>query len=384
VSARRPPRVLQVIDSLFPGGAERLIPVLVGQLAASGEAIPIVRVGGSGDRSDPELERAIREYSPDFAYLGAHRLYDPRLTLRIGQVIRRKAIDVVHSHLNLSNATSRVAATVFRVPHVSTIQLPPDAAAEDAPRRAWPDGLSARLSTRVVGVSPHTAQAYASKYGFPESRLRVIVNTAAPRPTSPGFDRRRKRAELLGSPDARLILCAARLEERKGIADLIRAAGILRGQVANLKVWVAGKGQHEDRFAALIRDEGLEDTVRLLGFRQDMGDLLASADVFCLPSYIEGLPLSVLEAMQAGTPCVATDVGGTTFVVRDGDTGLLAPPRDPAGLAAALRRMLTDQDLARALSAHARDMVRREFTPEKMASDYAALYREVIAGGRRA
>jgi glycosyltransferase involved in cell wall biosynthesis len=147
---------------------------------------------------------------------------------------------------------------------------------------------------------------------------------------------------------------------------------------------VAGKGPEEERLAQLARGGGMEDFVHLVGFRDDMGDLLAGADAYCLPSYIEGLPVSVLEAMWAGTPCVATRVGGTTFVVRDGETGLLAPPREPAALAAALERVLTEPELAPRLSARALDMVRSEFTPEKMSADYAALYREVVAGGRSA
>jgi glycosyltransferase involved in cell wall biosynthesis len=379
----RPLRVLQVIDSLWPGGAERLMPVLVGGLAASGEATSIVRVAGAGERSDPALERAVREPAADFAYLGVQRLYDPRFVRKIGQVARRHGVDVIHSHLNLSNVTSRVAAAALGLPHVATIHLPPDEHSEDAGRRVWADGLTARLSTRIVGVSPDTAQGYGERFGVPASRLRVIPNGTAPRPASPGFDPARLRAELLGDPDARFVLCAARLEERKGVADLVAAAAILRRTVPDAHVVIAGKGPEEERLAGLAREAGAEAVVHLVGFRDDMGDLLAAADAYCLPSYIEGLPVSVLEAMWAGTPCVATRVGGTTFVVRDGETGLLAPPRDPAALAAALARVLTEPGLAETLVTRALAMVRAEFTPEKMSADYAQLYREVVAGGRR-
>jgi glycosyltransferase involved in cell wall biosynthesis len=188
----------------------------------------------------------------------------------------------------------------------------------------------------------------------------------------------------VGAVHAPIVLCAARLEERKGIADLIRAASLLQDHVPGVQVVIAGKGPDEDRLRGLIAAEGSSAFVHLIGFRDDVGDLFASADVLCLPSYIEGLPVSLLEAMHAGLVCVATGVGGTPFVVRDGETGLLVRPADPAGLAAALARVLTDETLRDGLASAARSMVRREFTPQTMASGYAALYREVMSAGRRA
>ena len=384
MSSVRPPRVLQVIDSLWPGGAERLMPVLVGELHRSGEAVPIVRVVGDGDNADPVLERTVREASQDFAFTGRHKLYDPALVRKLGTVIRRHRIDVVHSHLNISNVSTRIASALLGVPHVATVHLPPDQESEDASRRVWADGLTARLSTRVVGVSPHTAEGYAARFRIPSSRVRVIPNGTAPRPVSVHFDRDATRRELVGAVEAPIVLCAARLEERKGIADLIRAASLLRERVPGVHVVVAGKGPDEDRLRRLIAAEGSGSFVHLIGFRDDVGDLFASADVLCLPSYIEGLPVSLLEAMHAGLVCVATDVGGTPFVVRDGETGLLVRPADPAGLAAALARVLTDETLRDRLARAARSMVQREFTPQTMASGYAALYREVMSGGRRA
>jgi glycosyltransferase involved in cell wall biosynthesis len=359
------------------------MPVLLDGLARSGEAVPIVRSGAAGDRSDPALERAVREPAADFAYLGAQRLYDPRFVQAVAQVARRHGVDVIHSHLNLSNVASRAAAAVLGLPHVATIHLPPDEHSEDARRRVWADGLTARLSTRIVGVSPNTAESYAERFRVPSSRVRVIPNGTSPRPVSPDFDPSRLRQELLGDPQARFVLCAARLEERKGIADLVVAADILRRRVPDAHVVVAGKGPEAQRLKRMARDGDMERFVHFVGFRDDMGDLLASADAYCLPSYIEGLPVSVLEAMWAGTPCVARRAGGTTFVVRDGETGLLVSSREPAAIAAALERVLSEPELAQGLSARALAMVRSEFTAEKMSADYAGLYREVVAGGRR-
>lgn len=377
-------RVLQVIDSLFPGGAERLIPVLLNEFAKAGEVDSVVRVLGSGDNADPTLERQIRASGADFGFTGSKSLYDPELVRSIVRTVRRHRIDVVHSHLSLANVGSRLACAILRIPHVSTVHSPPDKHHEDAARRVWADGLTARLSTRVVGVSPHTATLYARQFRVPARQMRVILNGTAPRPTSPGFDRARKRRELLGRDgDARIVLAAGRLEERKGFAVLMEAAAGLSRRVDDLKVLIAGKGPDEPRLRALVEELGVHGTVELIGFRDDIGDLLASVEVVCLPSYIEGLPVSLLESMHAGTPCVATAVGGTTAVIRDEVTGLLVPAGDAARLESALERVLTDRALADRLSAQAREEVLRSFTPDAMAGAYASLYREVIASGRR-
>ena len=358
--------------------------MLVAGLTNSSAATSIVRVRGHGHGADPGLLRALRESAHDFAFVGAEALQDPRLVHRLGAAARRHGVDVIHSHLNMANASSRLAGAVVRVPHISTIHAEPTSASEDTARRIWADGLTARLSTRIVGVSPQTAELYARKFRVRHDRVLAIPNGAAPRRPAPGFDRARKRAELVGSlgDEARIVLCAARLDEAKGIGDLIRAAGSLRHRVPALRVLIAGQGPHEQRFRQGIADAGLDGVVRLLGHRDDMGDLLASADVFCLPSHSEGLPTTVLEAMHAGVPCVATAVGGTPFLVRDGETGLLTPAADPERLTSALAGILTDGASAARMAQAASAMVMRSFTPAAMTAAYAALYRELATAGR--
>ena len=114
------------------------------------------------------------------------------------------------------------------------------------------------------------------------------------------------------------------------------------------------------------------------GFRDDVPDLLETLDVVALPSWTEGLPIVLLEAMAHGRPVVATPVGGTPELVTDGETGLLVPPRDPEALAAALRRVLDDPDLARRLGTAARARVAERFTAAEQARRTLAIYDDVV------
>jgi glycosyltransferase involved in cell wall biosynthesis len=169
----------------------------------------------------------------------------------------------------------------------------------------------------------------------------------------------------------------ARLEAEKGIDDLLAAAELLRATWTGLRVVIAGGGAEEQRFRDRIHDDRLGDTVSLLGPRTDVGHLLAVADAFCLPSRYEGLPVSLLEALQAGLPCVVTAVGGIPGLVRNGGTALIVPPRQPPYLAAALERLFSDPQFAARLGEAGRVLVRDTCSLPAVVAQYADLYDEL-------
>ena len=129
----------------------------------------------------------------------------------------------------------------------------------------------------------------------------------------------------------------------------------------------------------LAAELGLRDAARLLGTRADVPELLATAHCVLLASDYEGCPLSVLEAMAAGVPVVATAVGGIPEIVADGETGLLTPRGDAQALARALETVLADRDLATRLGAEGRARARRELDRERMGAEVVALYDELLA-----
>jgi glycosyltransferase involved in cell wall biosynthesis len=375
-----PPRVLHVIDSLSSGGAERYFATILAELTRSGRVESVVRAGGDG-RANPALVEQVREHAADFAFIGARGLWDPELMRAQGRAARRFDIDLIHAHLALSMASSRMVSALLRIPHVATVHLAPFPRVEENLRQTLADGLTARMSARIVGVSPQTVDAYGRAFLVPPARRRVILTVPQVRALPEGFDRRAARAALVDREDARIVLTVCRLEERKGLAELVAAAARLRERLPALRVLIAGTGPFEGRVRELVADQGLEEHVQLLGYREDVGTLLAAADAFCLPSHLEGLPVSILEAMQAGTPCVATAVGGTPHIVRDGETGLLTAAHDPDGLADALARILGDAALVARVTAAASRLVHDHCRPEVVAAQHADLYEEVL--GRR-
>lgn len=376
------PVVLHAIDSLRTGGAEMLLTALVGELAKSARAHNIVVVTTSG-QADHGLLEALRRDAEAVILLDGRKLYDPRLLRGILRAIRGFGVDVVQSHLCVANVNSRLAAALSGRPHVATLHTPPGAAREDSRARAMADAHTARLSTVLVCPSRVVSDAYIDAYPIPPSRFRVIPN--GPRPTTPsdGLEPARLRYELAGSEHCRLIACVSRLQSEKGIDELIEASAVLRSTLPDAVVVVAGGGPELDRLREKAAASGAGGAIRLLGPRSDVGDVLAVADAFCLPSRHEGLPMSLLEAMSTGLPCVATAVGGVPDLVADGVSGLLVPPLDPASLADALARVLSDPPLATSLGREAKRMVEHSYSLEIAAARYADIYDEVAVAGRR-
>jgi len=193
----------------------------------------------------------------------------------------------------------------------------------------------------------------------------------------------RRRADTrraLGLADgARAILTVARFAPQKGHAVLLQAATeVLRRRPEAVFLWV-GEGALRPELERLAQANGLRDRVRFLGARDDVADLMAASDLFVLPSLFEGLPLALLEALQAELPVVATDAPGTAEVFEIDHAAELAPPGDAGALATAILRVLNDRDLADELADRGQRLVRRHFTARRMGEETLALYRGLLA-----
>lgn len=196
-------------------------------------------------------------------------------------------------------------------------------------------------------------------------RVRVIVN---PVQLPPPRGR---------EPEAATLLFLGRLTEAKGLRELLQAIARLRGDFPQLRLVCAGEGDFD--LAGEARKAGIADLVEQPGWVSGArkADCLARASIFVLPSYFEGMPMGVLEAMAAGQVVVATAVGGVPDVVADGVNGLLVAPRDTTALTDALRRVLCDDELRRRLGAAARATVAERFSADAVVGEVEALYAEM-------
>ena len=233
---------------------------------------------------------------------------------------------------------------------------------------------------RIICVSEASRASYLAAR-VPAHKLAVVHNGIHVRPAQ--ADRETTLARMGVPLDSEVVINVARLAPQKGHELLIAAIpAALAARPKARFLWV-GEGPLRDELAARLRAAGLESRVLMLGKRPDVPDLLAAADLFVLPSQFEGLPLSVLEAMGAGLPVVATRVSGTSEAVVDGVTGRLVEPGDPAALATAMIDTLSNRALARRWGAAGRKRVADKFTAAGMARAVDKIYGDALHGAQR-
>jgi glycosyltransferase involved in cell wall biosynthesis len=217
--------------------------------------------------------------------------------------------------------------------------------------------------------------------GCPLDKIVVIPNgIGAAAPPAAG-----NRSETLHVGDGdRVIGTISRLVWKRGNEELLEAAALVRHAIPSATLVVVGDGPLRPALEARARELGLNDGVRFLGAVPQAARLLPHFDVFILSSVLEGMSNSLLEAMAAGRPVVATRVGGNPEVVVEGETGFLVPPKDPRALADAVLRLLRDRELAHRFGEAARRRVESQFSLEQMVHRMEDLYDDLLARKRAA
>lgn len=291
------------------------------------------------------------------------------------RAVRAERPEIVHAHLTwpLSCKYGLLAAALARTPAVvATAHLCTDLSTT-LTLRMQPRFIALAVD-RYLAVSEGVARQLREDFRIPAAKVQVVRNGIDLAP----FQRPRSAAlrdTLTRGFKRPVVLTAARLVKQKGHCHLIDAAV----QVPDALFVFAGDGPEREVLETQAHTRGMSERILFLGQRDDIPELLASADLFVLPSLYEGLPLSVMEAMAAGTPVIATAIGGTDELVTPNRTGLLVPPSDPFALAAAIQTLLAAPTLARQLADAAQRQAHRTFAVEQMVQRVVQAYEELLS-----
>jgi glycosyltransferase involved in cell wall biosynthesis len=310
---------------------------------------------------------------------------DLEALLRLRTYFKARRIDLVHTHSSKAGILGRAAALLAGVPAVvHTVHGWSFNATQPAWLRAAYAGLergSALFTDRLVAVSAANRSAGLRRRIGDASRYMVLHSGIDAEPFRRAAANRAKVRKSLGWDDSHTVVgSVACLKQQKAPADFIRAAAAAHATDPTLRFFIAGDGELRPQLEALIGELGLQDVVRLLGWRRDVPDLLGAMDTFLLTSLFEGLPRSVLQAMAAGVPVVATAVDGTPEVVEDGVTGLLIPPAEPAMAARRLLELKRDEALRRRCVEGARRRLDESFDIRRMVRELDSLYLSLLEG----
>jgi glycosyltransferase involved in cell wall biosynthesis len=290
--------------------------------------------------------------------------------------LRQLDVDVIHSHEFTMSVYGAAAARRLCRPHVVTMHGNQRMTA--ALRRRVALRWAFRNSFATTAVSEATKLQLEHDLGLKPDAISVIRNGVP----VPHGNPEAVRKELGMMEGELLILAVGNLDPRKGHIFLLEALHQLSGRMPE-RPWrlaiAAGRGGPErPRLEAFAAAQGMSDRMHILGFRDDIPDLLAAADILAMPSLWEGLPLAVLEAMLAGTVVVATTASGIPEAIVSGEHGLLTPPADSAALAKALGDLIANERYRLWLAAQAQDRALSAFTIGAMTDAYEGLYRAAL------
>jgi L-malate glycosyltransferase len=342
-----PLRILHVDSEIPWRGGERQVIELMRRQRAMGDD-PHVAAPRRG-------ALAARAASEGFAVHGVSMrgTWDLGAAVALARLHRSLRPDIVHWHAARAHALGAMASLFAPGPaRILSRRV-------DFPVRRTPGSrlLYSLPIDAILAISEGVREALI-RSGVPAGRIEVVPSGIDLAPFQSAFDRPAARKRLGIADGELLVLNVAALAPHKSQTDLLRAAAKALARRPGMKIWIAGEGPLRGDLEAEHRALQLGNAVRFLGFRDDTMDLLRAADLFVISSYLEGLGTSILDAMAAGLPVVATRVGGIPELVAHEETGLLVPPRDPESLASAIVDLADDPARRAALGAKGRERAR--------------------------
>jgi glycosyltransferase involved in cell wall biosynthesis len=374
-------RVVTLVHGIgLRGGGERLARDIVSRLDPHRfERTLCVSRWSEAQADDPatgKILSGLRDSGVRFIGLPRRSAVDLAAWRPLLSLLRRERIDVLHSHMFGSNVWAAIlgplAGTPVVIAHEHTWSFEGQRLRKLLDRR-----LIARNVDAMLAVSREDRRRMIEIEGIDPAKLIFVPNGI---PTPAARSDADVRSELGIDPAAPVVGTVCALRPQKALEVLVDAAVPLSQRFPGLQVLIVGSGSEAELLERRIEELALAGTVRLVGHRSDIPDVLQAFDVAVCCSDFEGTPLSILEYMEAGLPVVATRVGGVPDLIAPGEQGLLVEPRDPAGLASAVAGILDDPARAAAMGAAGRARRRAEFDISVTVGEIERIYTGLADG----
>lgn len=356
-------RILHLISTGGYFGAENMLVNLCTGLRDLG--VPcVIGVFESNNNSHLAVAERARKNSLPVILIPCRGRVDRKAVKTLQSHLLSQEFDILHSHGYKSSfygwfATRRLNVSLVATCHNWT------RATTSLRIYAFLELLILKRFQRVVGVSPEVVKIL-ERAGISPERLRMIPN---------GVDIGKNGVETHPKDNNDLVVgTVGRLVEAKGFQNLLRAGPVIFREFPFVKFLIVGEGPFRSSLEKLSESLGIQSHVTFTGEQSEMARMYSSMDIFVLPSLNEGMPMTILEAMAAGKPVIASSVGGIPLLVRSGETGLLVEPGRVDSLQDALARLIKDPGLRTTLSDGGKALVRRTYSIQSMAHKYAELY----------
>jgi len=364
--------VMQVVLRLTPGGTERLVLEICKRVREEFN-VTVCCLDDEG-----EWAGDLRAEGIEVIALRRQSGFRPSVGRRIAALAEERHVDLLHCHQYSPFVYGWIASQLNRRLKVVYTE---HGRLSDAPpswKRRLINPMLSHLNGEIVAVS-HELRDYMLMSRFAAMRVGVIHNGIEPGPAPSRAERLRARRVLGVDDTAFVVMAVARLDPVKDFPTLVEAFAIARRQLPHARLVIVGDGPERARLEACVDASHLAASVDIIGYRSGVRQLLPAADLYVSSSISEGISITILEAMAARVPVVATAVGGTPEVVpTTGEGGILVPSRDPGRLAAAIVSLERDPATRAEMAAAGRRRLESSFNLDRMVGDYVRTYRRLL------
>lgn len=361
-------RILHLFVSLPMGGAENLLLSTLRLLDPEQFSSVVCCIGERGQIGDLVQAMGVPLIELHLLKKGG---FDRNIVTALVDLIHREKIDLVHSHLYHANFYGRLAANKAGVPAIISIH---NTYTRTKLHRQLINWYLARKTAAIITGSEEIRRDVIRYDHVPESLVELIPNAIDLSRSESQLSQSQARKSLDLPEDALVLGTVGRLEEQKGHRHLIKALALLHQQGIDAYLLIVGDGREKPALTAQTQQLGLEERVKFLGTRQDLGDLFRAMDLFVMPSLWEGLSLAMLSAIAAGLPLIATDVGGVRNVLGSGENGFIVAPGNPEELANKIAYGLGHPEKTREMAARGKQKIHATYSDRVMVNKLQKIY----------
>jgi glycosyltransferase involved in cell wall biosynthesis len=368
-------KILQVIDSLKVGGAQKLVAEFARAISTGEHEVEVIVLS----RPEPEsrIYKTLEDLNVRTEWLQLRTVADMRALFRLKERMKVLGPDIVHTQLNYANIHGTLAADLAGIPAVASLHNASVHLYGYRPYRTWLETYMLRgRSTRIIACGYTVARV--QQHRFPHKTLDVIPNPVPDQTEVPQEQVDSIRRKYLPQGKGCLLVSVGRLIPEKGYANLIDALKIVNRESAQKAILlIVGQGYLMGELQEKVDQADMAGEVGFLGERDDVPLLLAASDIYVSASHYEGQSLAVLEAMASGLPVVATDVGDNRRVIAE-QCGLVLPAGKPDLMAQEIVRLIDDPQERKRIGTNARKCVREHYSVGKWVERLIGLYDEVL------
>lgn len=309
--------------------------------------------------------------------------YNIPTTFSLFRYLLKNRCDIVQTSLFATNFHGRIAAKLAGIPHIiseehsehyqyTTVKSLP---------YIWADKILALFTDRIICCSKKVMDSISELEGLPRDKFQAILSVVNFSKLEITIDKKKMRYHL-GLNDSDVVLGnIASISPRKGHAVLIKAFKLMRESLPSAKLVIAGNEDANTKagLLKLIKELNLSKDIIFLGKQEKLANVFNVMDIFILSSFIEGIPLAVIEAMYMNIPVIATDVGGLREIIKDGETGVIVPSNDPQAMAKAVQDLLSNPNKIANIVRDAKTSAIARFVPQRYVLELEKCYETIIS-----